>query len=267
MQVTPRVSVIMPVHNAAGFVAEAVASLRAQTFPDWELLAVDDASSDDSPAHLAGLASRDPRIRVVTSVRNLGAGGARNLAMDMAQGRWLAFLDADDLWHPEKLERQISAMQETSVPFSCTAYLRHDLATGRQTVVGVPSQAGRADLLKTNTIACSTVMIDSTRVGKRRMPVGRRPEDFLFWLDLMQDTPTVLGVGQVLMTYRQHQQSMSAAKSKAALRRWKMYRHELGLPLLPSSWYFGNYALRGLLRHRLPGLARGLGWLHRADDS
>lgn len=260
----PRISVIMPVFNAAAFVEQSIGSVLAQSLTDWELLAVDDGSSDDSPAILARLAATEPRIRLLSTGGNLGAGAARNCAMAAANGRWLAFLDADDLWHPDKLALQLAAMQAEGVAFSCTAYLRHDLDSGRKTVIGVPPRARRQDLLKTNTVACSTAMIDTAQLGPRRMQPLRRRQDFLFWLDILTATPAVLGLPLVLMTYRQHGRSLSAPKGRAATNTWTMYRRSLALPLLPALWYFGNYALRGLLRHRAPGLARALGWLHPA---
>lgn len=260
----PRVSVVMPVYNASRFLLETVGSVQRQTLADWELLAVDDGSDDDSVAVLGALAAHDPRIRLLTTGGNLGAGGARNLAMAKARGRWLAFLDADDLWHREKLERQLSAMQQAQSPFSCTSFLRHDLETGRQTRVGVPAKAGRNDLLKTNTVACSTAIIDSAHFGKRQMQTLRRRQDFLFWLELLADTPEVLGLPEVLMTYRQHGRSLSASKLRAAANTWAMYRHSLGLSSPKAVWYFGNYALRGFMRHRAPALAQRLGWMHPA---
>lgn len=262
----PSVSVIMPVFNAAVFLQESIGSVTAQTFADWELIAVDDGSRDDSLPILNRLAAADPRIRVLTGP-NQGVAQARNQAMQAATGRYLAFLDADDLWHPRKLELQLAAMQAAGSVFSCTAYLRHNQDTGRKTVIGVPPRASRADLLKTNTVPCSTAMIDSAHFGPRRMPTGRGREDFLFWLELLTATPSVLGVPVVLMTYRQHGASQSAAKAGAAADTWAMYRQALGLPLLPALWLFGNYALRGLLRHRAPALARRLGWLHSARIS
>jgi teichuronic acid biosynthesis glycosyltransferase TuaG len=262
----PLVSVIMPVFNAAPFVVATVDSVLRQSLSDWELIAVDDSSTDSSADVLAGLARRDPRIRVVTVSHNLGAGAARNIAMDCAAGRWLAFLDADDLWHPAKLERQIAAMETAAIPISCTAYCRVDQVTGHHTLVGVPRRATRIDLLKTNTVACSTAMIDRAFVGSMRMGVIRRRQDYLFWLELLKLTPEILGVGQVLMTYRRHSGSLSARKLSAAADNWNMYRNELGLPVLPASWYFANYALRGVMRHRLPSFARSLGVLHRAED-
>ena len=265
--VLPRISVIMPVFNAAGFLKETIASVQAQSLDDWELLAVEDGSTDDSAAILAQLAAADPRIQVLTTGGNRGAGAARNLAMTMARGRYLAFLDADDLWHPDKLALQLAAMQDTGVAFSCTAYERHDLASGKKTVIGVPRRATRSDLLKTNTVACSTAMIDRTRFGTHQMRELRRRQDFLFWLDLLSETPEVLGLPLVLMTYRQHDRSLSSGKARAAKDTWAMYRHALGLPLLPALWYFANYALRGLVRHKSPALARRIGWLHGAEGA
>jgi glycosyltransferase involved in cell wall biosynthesis len=257
----------MPVHNAADFLVQTIASVQAQSLPDWELLAADDGSSDGSAAILARLAAEDPRIRPLSTGGNLGAGGARNCAMEAARGRYLAFLDADDMWHPEKLRLQIAAMVAAGSPFSCTAYRRHDLASGRQTLVGVPARASRRDLLKTNTVACSSAVIDRVYFGPRRMKPLRRRQDFLFWLELLTAAPEVLGLRQVLMTYRQHGRSLSAPKTRAARDTWTMYRQSLRLPLPAALWYFGNYAARGLLRHRAPGLARTLGWLHPADET
>ncbi len=260
----PLVSVIMPVFNAASFLDESLGSVLAQSRPDWELLAVDDGSTDGSAARLAGWAARDPRIRVLATGGNKGAGAARNCAFERARGRYLAFLDADDQWHPDKLALQIEAMQRAGIPFSCTAYLRRDNQTGRETVVGVPPLASRSALLKTNTVACSTAVIDRAHFGPRQMPELRRRQDFLFWLDLLHSTPAVLGLPTVLMTYRVHGQSLSASKRQAASDTWDMYRRSLGLPLPKAAWYFGHYALRGVLRHRMPGVARSIGLLHGA---
>ena len=258
------VSVIMPVFNAAEHLEATIASVIGQSLPDWELLAVDDGSTDDSAAILARLAGNDPRIRVMSTGGNLGAGDARNHAMAAARGRYLAFLDADDLWHPQKLALQLEAMKSSGAVFSCTAYLRHDLDTGQQTIIGVPLSATRTDLLKTNTVACSTAMIDTTHLAGRRFSPLRRRQDFLFWLELLTTAPEVLGLPLVLMTYRQHSASLSAPKSHAARDTWTVYRRSLALPLAPTLWYFGHYALRGYLRHKAPALARRLGWLHAA---
>ena len=261
----PLVSVVIPVFNAAENEAATVASVQAQSLPDWEALLVDDGSTDGSAALMAQLAADDPRIRCLATAGQQGAGPARNAGIKAARGRFIAFLDADDQWHPEKLQLQLAAMAETGLPFSCTAYLRVNAADGRRKVVGVPARASRAELLKTNTVACSTAIYDRAHFGPRAMPDLRRRQDFALWLDLLRDTPAVLGLPSVLMTYREHPSSLSAPKGRAAADTWKMYRQIPGLSLPGAAWVFAHYALRGALRHRLPGLARRLGWLQGAE--
>ncbi|WP_151720679.1 glycosyltransferase family 2 protein [Gemmobacter serpentinus] len=260
----PLVSVVIPVFNAGETLAATVASVQAQSLMDWEALLVDDGSRDDSAAIMARLAASDPRIRCLSTEGQQGAGPARNAGIAAARGRFIAFLDADDQWHPEKLKLQLAAMAETGIPFSCTAYLRVNAAKDNRRVVGVPARARRADLLKTNTVACSTAIYDRAHFGPRAMPDLRRRQDFALWLDLLRDTPVVLGLPLVLMTYREDAGSLSAPKGRAAADTWRMYRQIPGLGLPQAAWYFGHYALRGLLRHRLPGLARRLGWLQGA---
>ena len=261
----PLVSVVIPVFNTVGFLAETVASLSAQTLTQWEAFLIDDGSDDGSVELLMALMANDPRLHLLFTTGRVGPGPARNQGIQAAQGRYVAFLDADDLWHPRKLELQVAAMRDAQAALSCTGYLRHNLETGRQTVIGVPERATRNDLLKANTIACSSAMYDRNYFGPRQMPAFRGPEDFAFWLALLRDTPGVLGVPLVLMTYRQHRASLSAQKSRAATNTWWMYRNILRLPLPTAAWYFGHYALHGFAKHRLPRFSRWLGWLHNAD--
>ena len=261
---SPLVSVVIPVFNAADTLAGTVASVQAQSLTDWEALLIEDGSTDESPAICARLAAADPRLRLLRTGGQAGAGPARNAGIAAARGRFIAFLDADDQWHPRKLDLQLAAMAAAGLPFSCTAYDLVPVGGGARRVVGVPARASRADLLKTNTVACSTAIYDRAHFGPRAMPALRRRQDFAFWLDLLRDTPAVLGLPLVLMTYRESPASLSGAKGLAAADTWRMYRQALGLSRAEASWYFGHYALRGLLRHRLPGLARRLGWLEGA---
>ncbi|WP_430463292.1 glycosyltransferase family 2 protein [Tabrizicola sp.] len=261
----PVISVVIPVFNAAETLRATVGSVQAQSRSDWELLLIDDGSNDSSGAVMASLAAEDPRIKCLATPAQSGAGPARNVGLAAAKGRFIAFLDADDQWHPCKLELQLRAMAEMNQPFSCTAYLRRDAISGLETTFGVPNLASRSDLLKTNTIACSTVIYDSTFFGPRTMPDIRRRQDFALWLELLQVTPVVLGLNKILMTYRVHPKSLSGRKGQAAIDTWQMYQ-KLGLSPAKRAWVFGNYAVRGLVRHRWPGLALHLGWLHQVRD-
>lgn len=257
----PKVSVIMPVYNGAGFVAEALASVQAQSLADWEVIAVDDGSSDGSAEILAGLAAKEPRLRLLSCDGNLGPAQARNLGLDAARGRFVAFLDADDLWHREKLERQLVWMQAHATPFSFTAYQRCSLETGQIEGVGVPDTVSYRQLLATNVIGCSTVMLDRASLGEMRMPDLRLRQDYAFWLDILRKHGPAQGIPFALTTYRQHKGQASGDKRQAGRATWAMYRDHLGLPLPSAVRAFTNYALRGTLRHRAPALARRLGWL------
>ncbi len=265
MDDTPAISVIIPMWNAAAVIAEAVASARAQTRSDLEILVVDDRSTDESCAIVAKLAAADPRVRMLHNTGAKGPGPARNVGLSAARGRYIAFLDADDLWHPQKLSRQIAFMAAGGHPLSCTAYLRRNVATGAETVIGVPAHIRRKDLLLTNWIACSSAVYDTDFFGFQQMPELRRRQDFAFWLGLLSESDAA-GLDEVLMIYRQQAVSVSANKTAAAADTWAMYRGYFGMSLPVAAWVFGNYALRGVLRHRLPALAKRLGWLHSAHQ-
>ncbi|MEZ5912429.1 MAG: glycosyltransferase family 2 protein [Paracoccaceae bacterium] len=262
----PEVSVVMPVWNAAGFVAEAVASVRAQSFADWELIVVDDGSTDASVAEVERAADGDARIRLLRMPANAGPGPARSRAMAEAAGRFVAFLDCDDLWHPQKLARHIPFMRQNGFGLSYTAYRRIDLASGRSVAIGVPPRVTRAQLLHGNVIGCSTAVYDRERLGPRAMPDLRRRQDYAFWLELLAELPAAGGINQCLTVYRQRAVSVSSSKGAAARDTWALFRNHLGLPFPEAALAFGHYAIRGVLRHRAPGLARALGVLHAAQD-
>lgn len=270
----PSVSVVMPVHNAARFLATTLASVTAQTYTDWELVAVDDGSTDASAQILADLAVNDRRIRVLSSSANHGAAVARNRAMDAARGRFVAFLDADDLWHPEKLALHLGWLKVYPAALSFTAYLRENLGarpdgSARFDPIGVPDTVNRRQLLATNVIGCSTVILDRQTLGEMRMPDLRLRQDFAFWLTILQkmglqDAGPARGLPLALTTYRQHGAQVSVNKQQAARATWAMYRGYLGLSRFAAGWCFVRYALRGALRHHAPSLARILGYLRPA---
>lgn len=271
----PSVSVVMPVHNGARFLATTLASVASQTYTDWELVAFDDGSTDTSAEILADMAANDSRIRVFSSPKNNGAAVARNRAMDAARGRFLAFLDVDDLWHPEKLALHLGWLNVFPAAFSFTAYFRENLSgsqpdgSARFEPIGVPETVNYQQLLATNVIGCSTAILDRQTLGEMRMPDLRLRQDFAFWLAILQkmglqNAGPARGLPLALTTYRQHEAQASGNKQKAARATWAMYRGHLGLSRLATGLCFGQYALRGALRHRAPSLARILGYLRPA---
>ena len=168
MSPAPLVSVITPVWNAAATLAATVASVRAQSLPDWEMLIVDDGSTDGSPALAAALAAGEPRLRLLGWAENRGAAAARNAGIRAARGRYLAFLDADDLWRPEKLAVQIGYMAATGAPFTFAAIDRIDPAGRRLGTVAVPARVDHARLLRGNVIPCQTAAFDRQHYGAGR---------------------------------------------------------------------------------------------------
>lgn len=246
------VSVVTPVWNAAATLAETVGSVRAQGFADWEMLLVDDGSTDGSDRLAARLAAEDSRIRVFTQPANLGAAAARNRAIREARGRFIAFLDADDLWRPEKLALQIGFMRAQGHPLTFTAY-RRIAADGRPLgTVRPPASVSRAGLLGGNVIGCLTAVYDTAFFGKVEMPPLARRHDYGLWLELLRHTSHAHALPQVLADYRVHPGSLSAGKGGAARDTWRFYREHERLPRLRAAWYFAQYAARGVAK-RLGG--------------
>ena len=243
----PLVSVIMPTFNSATFVVESVASVLAQTFADWELLIVDDASSDDTVNVLRSIP--DDRIKIFVLKANAGPAAARNAAIRQAQGRYIAFLDADDIWLPMKLERQLGFMRQRGASFSYTSYEKIDESGA---VIGrrdVPPWTTYNRLLADNVIGCLTAMYDRQQCGRVEMPPIRKRQDLGLWLRLAAKCDRIYGLQEVHAQYRIRRDSISANKFIAAQYTWKLYYEVEKIPLPKAIWYFSRYAVGGLLKH------------------
>jgi teichuronic acid biosynthesis glycosyltransferase TuaG len=244
----PAVSVITPVWNGAACLAEAVASVRAQTYPDWEMLIVDDGSTDGSRALAERLAALEPRIRVLGWDGRRGAAAARNAGMHAAGGRYIAFLDADDRWRPAKLAVQIGYMQAVGAPFTFAALERID-AVGRPLGrVSVPARVDYARLLRGNVIPCQTAAFDRAHYGPVEMPPLPRRQDYGLWLTLLARGGEAHGIQQVLADWRMRPGSLSANKLRAAGGTWRVYREVAGLGRGRAAWYLGQNLARGVVK-------------------
>jgi teichuronic acid biosynthesis glycosyltransferase TuaG len=245
---SPEVSVITPVWNAEATLGETVASVQAQSFEDWEMLIVDDGSTDASLALARALAAKDPRLRVLAQEANAGAAAARNRGIREASARFIAFLDADDLWRPEKLARQLGFMRGGGHPLTFTAY-RRIAADGRPLgTVRAPARVSRDELLKGNVIGCLTAVYDTRAFGKVEMPGIPRRQDYGLWLELLRRTPCAYGLPQVLADYRVRRGSLSADKLAAARATWTLYREVERLPWASAAYYFAHYAAGGVAK-------------------
>lgn len=242
----PDVSVIMPVHNAARFLVDAVESVQQQTFDDLEILLVDDASTDDSLDIARRLAGRDGRIRILSLADNAGAAVARNTGIDAARGRYIAFLDSDDLWLPDKLQCQIDYMRESGAAFVCSAYERVDEAGHATGVVRPPARITYAQLLKANRIGCLTAVYDTQRLGKVRMPPLRKRQDYGLWLRLLRQVDAAHCLPEVLARYRVRTGSISSNKVEMVQWHWRLFREVERLPVHRALYYLGHNILRKL---------------------
>lgn len=255
------VSIITPSHNSLQYIIGTIQSVLRQTFSDWELIIVDDCSTDKTVELIKSFAADDLRIRLIQLSENSGAAVARNAAIKVAQGRYLAFLDSDDLWLPDKLEQQLAFMQENNHPFTYTAYDQVDESGEVISHIGASDKVAYIDLLKKNSIGCLTAIYDTDYFGKVYMPLIRKRQDLGLWFRLLKMTDYAYGLNKTLAQYRIHTDSISANKTSAAKFTWRLYRDVEGLSLLKASYYFSHYAVRGLLRTKAPALARLLGVL------
>ena len=248
----PSVSIITPAYNAARFLDATIRSVAEQSFSDWEMIVVDDCSPDETPAIAERWAKRDPRVRLIRMSKNAGPGAARNEALAEAQGRYVAFLDGDDLWRPQKLEVQISFMKETGATFSFTGYSIID-EQGRPVgrCVRAPERVDYRALLRNTIIGCLTVVLDRAQLEPLRMPMLRQHEDLTLWYDILKRGIVARGISQDLALYRIRRGSASRNKLRSALHMWKVYREVEGLSVPEALECFTSYAWRACLKNRL----------------
>lgn len=243
-QNSPLVSVIMPAYNCGQYIGQAIQSVIGQTLEDWELQIADDCSTDGTQAVVERLAAQEPRIHYTRLARNGGPAAARNEALRRAAGRYVAFLDSDDLWAPDKLERQIAFMEQTGALFSATAYDQMDEDGNPLPTVCLPPR--RTDYRKmlrlSNPIGNSTVMADQGALGRLEVPPIRKRNDFALWLKILRSAPCCMGMDDVLTHYRVRTDSISSNKLAQAKYHWQLYREIEGLSVPASAFYLGCWA-------------------------
>ena len=251
------ISIIVPVYCAEKYIEETVQSVLAQTLEDWELLLVDDCSGDGTWKILQKLQEADERgrIRIFRQETNQGAASARNRGLWEAKGRYIAYLDADDLWHPDKLERQMVFLQEKQAGFTFTGYeFGDEQAVGTGKVVRVPERLTYRQALKNTTIFTSTVLFDTDRISREKleMPAVKSEDTALWWKLLRPGTEGgaeyAFGLDENLVIYRRPAISLSSNKVEAVRRIWNLYRWQEGLSLPYSLYNFCFWAVRAVRR-------------------
>ncbi len=243
------VSVIMPCYNCSSTIARSIESVQAQTYSNWELLITDDCSSDNTLEIVRKKAVNDERIRLFALSANGGAGAARNNSINKAQGRFIAFLDADDSWIEKKLEVQIAFMKANCLALTYSAYQKVKRGSPAG-VVEPPVQINYQQLVYGNVIGCLTAVYDVSVLGKRYMPLIRKRQDMGLWLDILKDIPCAKAAPGVLAFYN-CDTGMTKNKLTVLGYQWKFYREVVGLGFLSTIRAFVIYAYKGYKKNSI----------------
>ena len=221
---SPKVSIIMPAYNASATIGEAINSVLLQTYTDRELIVVDDCSSDNTVEIVKALAQKDPRIALHVNRENMGTAETRNTAVRRAKGEYLAFLDSDDMWRPDKLEKQLKLIEETGavISYTGTAYMN---ASGEMSGYTLPAERKFTyrSLLRRNIMSCSSVMV--RRDAMLPFPRGNMHEDYALWLQILRKTGCAYGVDEPLLVYRMAEGSKSAGRLRSGRMTYEAYRN------------------------------------------
>lgn len=220
------VSIIMPSFNCGRFVEETIRSVQAQTYDNWELLFVDDRSTDDTMAIVMALKEKDSRIQVYENARNCGAAVSRNVALRHAKGRWIAFLDSDDLWEPTKLEKQIAFMKDNGYAFSYTDYQEIDEDSNETGVyVSGPKHITKKGMFAFCWPGCLTVMFDREKVGLVQVADIKKNNDYAIWLKVCKKVDCYL-LDECLAKYRRGRSGSISSHGYTTLIKWhyKLFR-------------------------------------------
>ena len=242
------VSIIMPTYKCGRFIAESIKSVQAQTYKNWELLLINDCSKDKSKKIAKKYLS--DKVKWIDMPTNSGAASARNKGIELSSGDYICFLDADDLWEKEKLEKQVNFMKEKSSGFSFTGYEFAD-ENGKPTgtKVKIPTTINYQQALKNTTIWTSTVMLDMQKLSKEDiyMPIVKS-EDTACWWKILKKVESADGLNEILSYYRRSSGTLSSNKIEAIKRIWNLYRNVEHLGLIKSCYCFIGYAFNAVKR-------------------
>lgn len=240
----PIVSIITPAYNCAATFEETYLSVKNQTFSLWEWIVIEDCSKDNSYELIKSIADKDSRIILLQTSKNSGAAVARNVGIEKAQGKYIAFLDADDCWDEDKLEKHLSFMKTNNYSFSYTDY-RLLLPNGKtKDYRPKKTKVGYKDLLKNCDIGCLTVIYNAEKLGKSFIPLDcEKREDYGLWLDLTRNGTYAYKLGEVLATYRVATNSVSSKKHRMLKYLYRVFRKHEKFGVIKSLFYLFIYSI------------------------
>lgn len=244
------ISVIMPAYNAEPTIRDSIESIKNQTYPFWELLVIDDGSSDRTQDVVQSLARTEKRIQIFCQNVNKGVSESRNLGLTLSKGQFIAFCDADDLWFPNKLEVQIKQFQNTKVGIVYSSYkLFKDTCEPSARIIGAPAVGNFNSLTFSNYICMSSAVVRRECLNEISFPRIKMHEDYAFWLLLMKKPIEARGCAAPLVWYRESQYGLSSNKIRAARYHWTILRDFTALKFLPRLIRFGAYLKNGIAKH------------------
>lgn len=251
------VSIVTPMYKGAAFVAETIESVLKQSYRNWEMIIVDDCSPDGGAGVkvVEDYARKDSRIKLIASRQNKGSSGARNIAIERAEGKYIAFLDSDDLWHKDFLREQLIFMAEKQAVLVFSSYRRVDELTKEEILKPfiVPGKVTHRSLLRTCPIFPSTAVYDRTKIGKRYFneKMGSLRDDYVYWLDMLRnDVVCAYGNPKVLVDYRLRKTSVTANKKKVIKPQWLVLRKIERLSFFKACYYLGCWAIISFFKYR-----------------
>lgn len=245
------VSIIMPAYNCENYIAEAINSVREQTYTNWELLIIDDCSSDNTLCIIKKFSNLDKRIKIYKNCSNKGVAYSRNVGIKNSLGKYIAFLDADDVWMPQKMQKQVDILS-TEIQFCFSAsYFINEVSDKISDKINVPTYVTFNDLLKQNVIPCSSVVLSKNILKKYSFENDNLHEDYLLWLKILKnENITAHSINESLLKYRISSNSKSANKIKSALMTLKVYKI-IELNPFHQMYYFINYLVKSIKKYSM----------------
>ena len=241
------VSIITPMYNSEKYIRMTIESAINQTYNDWEMIIVDDCSSDNSPEIVSEYIKYDSRIKYIRTDSNKGVSNARNIALKIAKGQFISFLDSDDIWNKDKLKKQVEFMKKNNSVISFTSYeLINENNEKINKIINAPKSVDYNTLLKGNVLGCLTVMIDKSKLDFEIKMSGVRHEDYVLWLSILKKGYIAHGINEVLAEYRKSMTSLSGNKIRSAIWTWNIYRNIEQIPFYKCIYYFINYGINGI---------------------
>ncbi len=247
----PTISVIMPAYNAEKTIKYAIESVLNQTYRDFELIVINDCSTDNTESVIANYVKKDSRVIHLNNQYNAGVSYTRNRAVECARGEWIAFLDSDDIWRSNKLEKQmclVKSIDNAVLIYTASSFISSE-GEPYSYILAAEEKIDYSTLLKKNLISCSSAVVKSSMMKKIKMPNDAMHEDYYVWLKILKEHKYAYGINEPLLIYRLSNNSKSSKRLKSAKMLYNTYR-ALGYSFVISSFLTGRYTIHSLRKRR-----------------